>query len=62
MKPELFFKKKTQRKMFCSVCASQEFKAISINKNSSGRLMLIQFSLHCKNDHVTFFKEHVKPV
>jgi len=58
-----YFKKKTNDKMFCSVCGAKDFKSISIYENEvRGRIISIDFTLHCENDHVCRFKEYIKAV
>ena len=61
METKKYFKKKLLEKMFCSVCGSDDFKNIGIHENESfGKVRSIDFSLHCRSDHICHFKEYIK--
>lgn len=61
METKKYFKKKTTDKFFCQVCGEREFKTIAIMENEvRGRVIAIDFTLHCKNDHVCHFKDYIK--
>lgn len=63
METQKYFKKKTNNKIVCQVCGCREFKTIAIMENEvRGRVISIDFSLHCKDNHVCYFKEYIKPV
>lgn len=61
METEKYFNKKTRHKFFCQICGCREFKKISIFENEVlGKVRSIDFSLHCKDDHVCHLKEYLK--
>lgn len=61
METEKYFNKKTRDRFRCQVCGCKDFKTISIMENVvRGKIISIDFSLHCKNDHVCHFKEYLK--
>ena len=61
METKKYFKKKTCENLFCQVCGTKEFKRILIQENKNNeRIGRVEFSLHCKDDHVCHFKEYMK--